>query len=197
MIRTRWGRLRTPVVAALAVLAAGCGTEHVGAAGGAGAPAAAVTAVPSTAAAVPTAEADYPCPGETPTRTPTPTASSAAPTGPPVDHYAENHGFRVPIPLHGRRRCDGLDAVKRIKGVLEPLRTRGDFAPDSTRGQLTGLGYQAAKVKVTQNGPTGIAFLVDATGLCLEGTMNSAVTTAEAFAGYPDGTDCEEPRGGH
>ncbi|MFJ9453596.1 hypothetical protein ACIRST_00820 [Kitasatospora sp. NPDC101447] len=190
MIRTRWGRLRTPVVAALAVLAAGCGTEHVGAAGGAGAPAAAVTAVPTT-------EADYPCPGETPTRTPTPTASSAAPTGPPVDHYAENHGFRVPIPLHGRRRCDGLDAVKRIKGALEPLRTRGDFAPDSTRGQLTGLGYQAAKVKVTQNGPTGIAFLVDATGLCLEGTMNSAVTTAEAFAGYPDGTDCEEPRGGH
>lgn len=196
MIRTRWGRLRTPAVAALAVLAAGCGTTHVGAPGGAGAPTAAVTA-PPTASAVPTAQGDFPCPGETPTRTPTPTASSATPTGPPVDHYAENHGFRVPIPLHGRRRCDGLDAVQRIKGALEPLRVRGDFTPDNTRGLLTGLGYQAAKVKVTQNGPTGVGFLIDADGLCLEGTMGSAVTTAEAFAGYPDGTGCEAPRGGH
>ncbi|MEU9040648.1 MULTISPECIES: hypothetical protein [unclassified Kitasatospora] len=189
MIRTRWGRLGIPAVAALAVLAAGCGTKHADAPGGTGAGGA--------TAAVPTLAADFPCPGETPTRTPTPTVSGSAQATAPVDHYAENHGFKVPIPLHGQRRCDGLDAVRRIRGALEPLRARGDFAPDSTRGLLTGLGYPAAKVKVAPNGPTGVSFLVDATPLCLEGTMSSATTAADAFAGYPDGTGCEEPRGGH
>ncbi len=189
MIRTGWGRLGIPAVAALAVLAAGCGTKRADEAGGAAAPSPSVT--------VRGAPTDFPCPGETPTRAPTPSASAGAPSGPPPDHYAENHGFKVPLPLHGQPRCDGLDAAGRIKGALEPLRTRGDFTPESTRGLLTGLGYPADKVKASENGPAGVSFLVDASGLCLEGRMSSAGTTVEAFAGYPDGTGCEAPRGGH
>ncbi|WP_393098197.1 hypothetical protein [Streptomyces sp. LN325] len=55
---------------------------------------------------------------------------------PPTDHYAENHGFMVPFPLRGRERCEGLAAVARVEGALEPLRGRGDFAPNSTRDAL-------------------------------------------------------------
>ncbi|MFD8784686.1 hypothetical protein [Kitasatospora sp. NPDC059599] len=186
-IRTRWGRLGMPAVAALAVLAAGCGTEHVDAPGGAGAP-------PTTSAgAVPGGAADFPCPGETPTRTPAPSTSSAAPTGPPLDHYAENHAFKAPLPLHGRYRCDGLAAVRRIEAALEPVRAGWRADPETIRGALVGLGYPAGKVKVQPGGD----FLVDATGLCLSGSTSGGRTTVQAFAGYADGTGCEEPRGGH
>ncbi|WBO68777.1 hypothetical protein [Streptomyces camelliae] len=118
---------------------------------------------------------------------------------PPTDHYAENHGFRVPFPLHGRSRCDGLTAVGRVKSALEPLRRRGDFAPAGVRSALTGLGYSAGKVQVYQDGPTGVGFLIDigASPWCVEGTMSSDSTKADAFGGYPDGTGCEPPRGGH
>ncbi|MFF7990637.1 hypothetical protein ACFZDG_12725 [Kitasatospora xanthocidica] len=186
MIRSRRGRLGTPAVAALAVLAAGCGTTHVDAPGGTAAPTPAVTAVAAT-------QGDYPCPGETPTRTPTPTASSAEATGPVTDHYAENHAFKAPLPLHGERRCEGLEAVRRIKVALEPVRARHQVDPDGIRKALVGLGYPADKVKVQSGG----AFLIDATGLCLSGSTAGEATSVEAFAGYPDGTGCEEPRGGH
>ncbi|MGV4984629.1 hypothetical protein ACWC0C_35550 [Streptomyces sp. NPDC001709] len=118
---------------------------------------------------------------------------------PPTDHYAENHGFRVPIPLHGQSRCDGLTAVARVKSALEPLRRRGDFAPGSVRNALTGLGYSAGKVQVYQDGSTGVGFLIDigASPWCVEGTMSSDSAKADAFGGYPDGTGCEPPSGGH
>ncbi|GAA2716749.1 hypothetical protein GCM10010315_28440 [Streptomyces luteosporeus] len=177
-------------VAVLAVLAAGCGTERAGSdAAGAG-------ASPS-AAAVPGAAADFPCPGESPLPAPRSTSGSSAPQGAPPDHYAENHGFKVPLPLHGQKRCEGLAAAGHVKGALEPLRGRGDFAPEDTRRALVALGYPAEKVRSYQNGTTGVGFLVDAASLCLEGTMSSVSIRAEAFGGYPDGTGCEPPRGGH
>ncbi|WP_229928974.1 hypothetical protein [Kitasatospora xanthocidica] len=185
-IRTRWGRLRIPAVAALAVLAAGCGTTHVDAPGGTAARTPAATAVA-------TAQGDHPCPGETPTRTPTATASNAEATGPVTDHYAENHAFKAPLPLHGERRCEGLEAVRRIKAALEPVRARYQVDPDGIRKALVGLGYPADKVKVQRGGE----FLIDATGLCLSGSTAGEATTVEAFAGYAEGTGCEEPRGGH
>ncbi|WP_167414173.1 hypothetical protein, partial [Streptomyces carpinensis] len=176
MIRTAGtGRGAVPL-ALLVVLAAGCGTQRAGDDAGA--------RVPSRpAAATPSRPADVPCPGESPTPSaPATTGDTSVPQTPPIDHYAENHGFRVPIPLHGRLRCDGLAAVARIEMALEPLRRRGDFTPDSTRRALIGLGYAAEKVESYQNG-TGVGFLVDAPSMCLEGTMYPRSTEADAFGG--------------
>ncbi|KJY25799.1 hypothetical protein [Streptomyces katrae] len=213
-------RLGMLPLAVVLLLAAGCGTQRGGGAAGADRGS---DPTPSGVAA-PSAPADFPCPDEshapatpsTPTApvTPRPTEPSAAaspraaepgetvtsgPAAPPADHYAENHAFRVPLPLHGQSRCDGLAAVGRVERALEPLRRRGDFAPESVRTALTSLGYAAGKVRTYQNGPTGVGFLVDvgASPWCVEGTMSSASTRAEAFGGYPDGTGCEPPRGGH
>ncbi|MGV9350142.1 hypothetical protein ACWDSD_36300 [Streptomyces spiralis] len=185
------GILRGAVpVALLAVLAAGCGNERAGDDVGAHGPS-------RTAAATPGASANVRCPGESPTPSaPATTADTSVPDTPPTDHYAENHGFRVPIELYGRRRCDGLAAVARIEKALEPLRRRGDFSPDGTRRVLIGLGYDAGKVEAYQNG-AGVGFLIDASSMCLEGTMYPKVTEADAFAGYPDGTGCRPPSGGH
>ncbi|MGW2251040.1 hypothetical protein ACWCXH_12660 [Kitasatospora sp. NPDC001660] len=194
MIRTTGGRFALPAVVGLALLVTGCGTEHVGSAPGAGVPSRTAVAVPSEPS-VPTVPADFPCPGESPR--PTPTAAATSPDGPP-DKWAENNGFKIPIPLHGQPRCDGLAAVKRIQGALEPQRRRSDFTPEAARTALTGLGYEAAKVRTYQSGPTRVGFLIVAgPDLCLEGAMDSATTKADAFAGYPDGTGCEPPRGGH
>lgn len=179
-----------PLLAALTLLAAGCGTQRAGQAAGDGGPSRAAVATPGT-------PVDFPCPGESAAPTPTPSAASSAPATPPTDHYAENHGFRVPLELHGRSRCDGLAAARRIERALEPLRKRGDFSPQSTRAALTGLGYAAGDVQSSQNGPTGVSFLVVARPLCLEGGIDREKTRADAFGGYPDGTDCEPPAGGH
>ncbi|MFJ6384069.1 hypothetical protein ACIQI7_29200 [Kitasatospora sp. NPDC092039] len=199
-IKTRRGRLGLPALAVLAVLAAGCGTKHADTAQGVGAgtptAAAATTAAATTAGGGPV---DFPCPGETPTPTPTPARTetpTAAPT-PPLDHYAENHGFKVPIPLHGQSRCDGLAAVRRVKAALEPLRTADDYTPDSTRGRLTGLGYPAEKVNVYAGARTAVGFTVQAAGMCLAGTVVPDAVRVEAFSGYPDHNGCDEPRGGH
>ncbi|MFF1408134.1 hypothetical protein [Streptomyces sp. NPDC058294] len=118
---------------------------------------------------------------------------------PPTDHYAENHGFDAPIPLHGQSRCGGLTAVRRVKSALEPLRRRGDFAPDNVRAALTGLGYSAGKVQAYQDGSARVGFLIDidTSPWCVEGTMSSDSTKADAFGGYPDGAGCEPPSGGH
>ncbi|MEU5771516.1 hypothetical protein [Streptomyces asoensis] len=178
-------------LAVVVLLTAGCGTQRAGDAGDAY----------RSARPTPSTPADFRCPGESsaPSAPSAPTAPAPQDrTGPPADHYAENHGFRVPIPLHGRNRCDGLAAVGRVKGALEPLRRRGDFAPDSVRGTLIGLGYSAERVRAYQNG-SGVGFLIDigVSPWCVEGTMSGDSTRAEAFGGYPDGADCEPPSGGH
>lgn len=204
MTRTTGVRRAMLPVAVLAVLVAGCGTHRAGKRTDAGG-----SAPSRNPSAAPHRPADFPCPGESPTPKSTPHATpnatpkstgSARPTGPaapPTDHYAENHGFRVPLPLHGQRRCDGLAAVRRIERALEPLRRSGDFDPARTLGVLTGLGYPAGKVQSHQDGPEGVGFLVDAAPLCLEGTMNSGATRANAFGGYPDHSGCDVPSGGH
>ncbi|MEV6670827.1 hypothetical protein [Streptomyces sp. NPDC051162] len=170
-------------IAVLALLLAGCGTQRSGDDTGAH-------------AAAPSAPVDGPCPGDS-SALPSATAGTPDPATPPTDHYAENHGFMVPLPLHGRSRCDGLAAVGRVKGALEPLRKRGDFVPGHSRDAITGLGYPAGKVKTYENGPTGVGFLIDASPLCVEGTMSRDSTQAEAFGGYPDHFGCDQPRGGH
>ncbi|MFF1546707.1 hypothetical protein [Streptomyces sp. NPDC058291] len=179
-----------PLLAALTLLAAGCGTERAGDVAGDGGPSRATATTPS-------APVDLPCPGESSAPSPSPSADPSGPATPPTDHYAENHGFLVPLALHGKLRCDGLAAARRIERVLEPLRERGDFTPQSTLGALTGLGYAAGNVRSSQDGPTGVSFVIVARPLCLEGEMNRETTRADAFGGYPDGTDCEPPSGGH
>lgn len=185
----RLGMAPMVVPALLAVLAVGCGTHRPGDEAGAEGP--------SRAAATPSAPVDFRCPGESSAPTPTRTPGTSGPATPPTDHYAENHGFMVPFPLHGRERCEGLAAVARVEGALEPLRERGDFAPDSTRDALTGLGYPASKVRTYQNGPTEVGFLIDTFPLCVEGGMNRESTQADAFGGYPDHSACDRPSGGH
>lgn len=199
MTKSRWAQVRfgMPMLAVLALVAAGCGTDRAGdddVRGGASVPTTARTPGAPGASGAPV---DFPCPGESPTPTPSSAADLSAPAPAPGDHYAENHGFMVPIPLHGQQRCDGLAAARRIEAALEPLRERGDFAPDSTRGALTGLGYAAGSVQAYQNGATGVSFLIDAQPMCLEGGMNRAATDASAFDGYPDHTGCDRPSGGH
>ncbi|MFH7594520.1 hypothetical protein WDV06_05360 [Streptomyces racemochromogenes] len=192
--------------AAVFLLTTGCGAQRADDGPDAGpradpAPAGTAAMAPAPVPA-PGTPSDSPCPGESPTPT-APGASgtpgTSAPSAPPADHYAENHAFRIPLPLHGQSRCDGLAAVGRVEHALEPLRRRGDFAPESVRSALSGLGYATGKVHAYQNGPTGVGFLVDigASPWCVEGTMSRDSTRAEAFGGYPDGTGCEPPRGGH
>ncbi|MFD9635633.1 hypothetical protein ACFWX8_34030, partial [Streptomyces violascens] len=48
-----------------------------------------------------------------------------------------------------------------------------------------------------QDGPTGVGFLIDGSPICLEGTMSSRATEADAFGGCPDHFGCDQPRGGH
>ncbi|MFE0508813.1 hypothetical protein [Streptomyces sp. NPDC058964] len=186
---TRFRRGMLPMTL-LAVLAAGCGTHRAGDGTGADGP-------PRTGKSASSTRADFPCPGESPSPIPSPTAATSGPAAPPTDHYAENHGFMVPFPLHGQRRCDGLTAVEHIKTALEPLRERGDFDPESTRTALVRLGYPDETVRSYQNGPTGVGFLVDTYPLCLEGEMNRASTQADAFGDYPDHSGCDQPSGGH
>ncbi|MGA5129950.1 hypothetical protein ACPCTO_09110 [Streptomyces olivoreticuli] len=192
MTRATGIRLGMLPLAVMAMFAAGCGTQRSGDDAGAAKSSQAAVATPGT----PT---DFPCPDESSAPAPPTTAGTSDPAVPPTDHYAENHGFMVPFPLHGRQRCEGLAAIGRVKSVLEPLRKRGDFAPESVRSALTGLGYSTGKVQSYQNGPTGVGFLidVDASPLCLEGTMSRDSTQAEAFGGYPDHSGCDRPSGGH
>ncbi|MFI1100456.1 hypothetical protein [Streptomyces melanogenes] len=191
MIRTARIRAGVLPMAVLALLVTGCGTERAGSGAGAD------RASSRTPVATPSTPVDFPCPGESPTSAPPAATSGTTPAVPPTDHYAENHGFMVPFPLHGKRRCEGLQAVGRVERALEPLRKRRDFAPESTRTALTGLGYPAGRVSSYQNGPTGVGFLIDAFPLCVEGTMDRSSTKAEAFGGYPDHSGCDRPSGGH
>ncbi|MEU5539815.1 hypothetical protein, partial [Streptomyces sp. NPDC020362] len=151
-----------------------------------------------SAAATPSTPADFPCPGESPTATPRPSTYSPSPTAPPTDHYAENHGFMVPFALHGKRRCQGLAAVGRVRAALEPLRRRGDFTADGARRALAGIGYSAGQVQTYQDG-SGVGFLieVDDYPVCVEGRMTGAETKADTFGGYPDHNGCDQPSGGH
>lgn len=187
-----------PVVM-LALLAAGCGTRHAaGTVEANGSPQATpTTSATSSTPATPSIPADFPCPGETSTPTPTPTAHVKVTSG---DHYTENHGFRTPFALHGQRRCDGLAAVAHVKSALEPLRKRGDFAPEHTRSALTGPGYPAQQVRSYRLGPDGVGFRIEADTspiMCVTGTMGTKSVQAKAFGGYPDHPGCETPSGGH
>ncbi|MEV0275827.1 hypothetical protein AB0I22_05495 [Streptomyces sp. NPDC050610] len=191
MSGARPGVLLAAMAAMAAVLVTGCGTERSGESAGA--------AAPSRTVATPSRPANFPCPGES--RTPSPTRTAGASSdhdGPPADHDAENHGFRVPFELYGQHRCDGLAAVKRVKGALEPLRERGDFAPENVKAALTGLGYPAGKVSSYEYGPGSAGFLIEADeSLCVEGRVSGDSTEANAFGGYPDHSGCEIPSGGH
>lgn len=142
----------------------------------------------------PSAPLDFPCPGETPTPTIEQPQDGASALD---DRYVENHQYRVPFPLHGQRRCDGIAAAQRITAALEPLRAGGDLSPGTVRAALTGLGYSEDDVEAHFNGPVVVNFLVDATPLCLEGSLNRVGVEVTAFGGYPDHVGCDTPSGGH
>ncbi|WP_329359909.1 hypothetical protein [Streptomyces sp. NBC_01483] len=194
-LRKTRARLGMLPLAVMVLLTAGCGTQRAGDT----ADAYRRSHPTPTGISTPSTPADFTCPGESPKPTARTAATTPSSTVPPTDHYAENHGFRVPIPLHGQSRCDGLTAVGRVKSALELLRQRDDFAPDSVRNALASLGYSAGKVQAYQDGSAGVGFLIDigASPWCVEGTMSSDSTKADAFGGYPDGTGCEPPSGGH
>src|SRR4051812_15127974 len=183
-----------PTLAAVAALAlAGCGTRTADDAG---------AGVPSGHPAVPSSHAvpspsDPPCPGETPTPSPTATGLAEPGAGDGAPHYAENNGFKVPLPLHGQPRCEGLAQARELTAALETLREKRDFTTGHVHDRIVGLGYDPDAVGVFANGPTGVSFLVDHAPICLEGTMDRATTKVDSFAGYPDSTGCQRPTGGH
>ncbi|MCF3135055.1 hypothetical protein [Streptomyces olivochromogenes] len=193
--RKTGARLGMLPLTVMVLLTAGCGTQRAGKT----ADAYRRSHPTPTGISTPSTQADFTCPGESPKPTAPPAAHTPTSTLPPTDHYAENHGYQVPIPLHGQNRCDGLTAVGRVEKALEPLRRRGDFAPDSVRNALTNLGYSAGKVQAYQDGSAGVGFLIDigVSPWCVEGTMSGESTKADAFGGYPDGTNCQPPSGGH
>lgn len=183
------------VVALLALALAGCGTRTVDGTGSqvpSGRPAPAATSASASAS-----PSDALCPGETPSPTPTAPAVTEPNIGDGAPHYAENHGFMVPIALHGQRRCEGLAEIRRMTAALEPLREKRDFSAGHVSDGLVGLGYEPGSVTVSVYGSTSVSFLVDRTPFCFKGTMNSAATEIDAFGGYPDGTHCRPPTGGH
>ncbi|WP_372347360.1 hypothetical protein [Streptomyces sp. KL116D] len=120
-------------------------------------------------------------------------------TAQPGDHYAENHGFRVPFALHGQRRCDGLAAVRRVEHALRPLRERGDFTAKSaasgrwsrsaSRRWRAGAAGQRRGVLPRHRRP-------DAT---VRGgrPVPGGPAGRRAFGGYPDHVGCDLPSGGH
>ncbi|WP_079064481.1 hypothetical protein [Streptomyces sp. NRRL F-4489] len=195
MTKSTGVRVGVVPIAVLAFFAAGCGSERPGTETPAGSPSRAAAVEPSRPGA-PKRQVDFPCPGETSGPTPSASAGPTGPAGPPADHYAENHGFKDPIQLHGQRRCEGIAAVKRVKNALEPLRVRKSIDLESARRALASLGYPATGVEVTKVEP-GVSFLINASPLCIEGKVNPHFVEADAFGGYPDGTGCEPPRGGH
>lgn len=195
--RSRRAALALPsslaAVAVLALALAGCGTRTADDAG-AGVPSGHPAATSSRAVPTPS---DPLCPGETPTPTPTATGVPEPEAGDGAPHYAENNGFKIPLPLHGKPRCEGLAQARKMTAALEPLREKRDFGTGHVRDSIVGLGYAPDSVGVFANGPTGVSFLVDHAPICLEGTMDLATTKVDAFAGYPDSTGCQRPTGGH
>jgi hypothetical protein len=185
--------LPSALVAVAALVLVGCGTRTADDAG-AGVPSGHPAVTSSHAAPAPS-PSDPPCPGETPT--PTTTGLPAPDAGDGAPHYAENNGFKVPLPLHGQPRCEGLAQARKLTAALEPLREKRDFTTDHVHDRIVGLGYAADSVGVFANGPTGVSFLVDHAPICLEGTMDKATTKVDSFAGYPDSTGCQRPAGGH
>ncbi|MCQ4207201.1 hypothetical protein [Streptomyces longispororuber] len=151
-----------------------------------------------TAVSSPRVPKDFRCPGEDPSPSPTGSPASDGATAQPGDHYAENHGFRVPFPLHGQRRCDGLAAVRQVEHALRPLRERGDFTAKSAQRALVATGFPDGGVRAQQDSG-GVYFLVtvDETPLCVEGALYPAGLRADAFGGYPDHVGCDLPSGGH
>ncbi|MER0480336.1 hypothetical protein ABR737_18680 [Streptomyces sp. Edi2] len=84
--------------------------------------------------------------------------------------------------------------------MLEALRKRGDCNPPEHPQRAHRPGYSAGKVQSHENGPTGVSFLIEASPLCLEGTMHRRTTQADTSGGYPDYPDhygCDVPSGGH
>ncbi|SFF26277.1 hypothetical protein SAMN05216251_110180 [Actinacidiphila alni] len=178
-------------VAVLALVLSGCGTRTADGTG-AGLPSGHPPVATSRAVTTPP---EVLCPGET--ATPAPTATGLPEAGDGAPHYAENNGFKIPLPLHGQPRCEGLAQARALTAALEPLRKKKDFGTGHVHDSIVGLGYDPAVVGVFQNGPTGVSFLVDHAPICLEGTMDLATTKVDAFAGYPDSTGCQRPTGGH
>lgn len=194
--RRRTTLLLLPLLLAALPALAGCGTQpyRVPVASAPSAPSAAPSA-PS--AATPSPISDPLCPGES--RSPSASAPAAGEPGPGdgPPNYADNNGFMVPFPLHGRQRCAGLAQVQRITTALQPLLAQHDFVPADTAARLVGLGYAADKVVAVQNGPTGVSFTVDLLPICLEGTLDRASVQAQAHGSYPDNNSCTPRQGGH
>ncbi|MEV1018882.1 hypothetical protein [Streptomyces sp. NPDC050264] len=157
-------------VVLLAVLAAGCGEQGRSSA----ADEYRRTHPTPTAVSSPPTPEDHHCPGESPS--PPPSA--------PGDHYAENHGFRVPFELHGEQRCEGLTAVGRVQHALEPLRERGDFEERSTHDAPARPDFPDRSVESYEDGG-GVGFLVtvDDSPVCVEGTLSRVSVQAHAFGG--------------
>jgi hypothetical protein len=85
---------------------------------------------------------------------PSVTVSASAPVDPrpPGDgppHYTDNSNWKQRHELTAAERKEGDRLAGRIRPALAELRAAGDFAPESTRRALLGLGLAADRVGVT------------------------------------------------
>lgn len=106
-------------------------------------------------------------------------------------------GRALAEPVGGAEQAGGLPVPRREPHAEVHTECDTEVHGVRTHGVLTGLGYSAGNVQSYQDGPEGLGFLVDAAPLCLEGTMHSGATRANAFGGYPDHSGCDVPSGGH
>jgi hypothetical protein len=78
-----------------------------------------------------------------------PTLEQDAGPGDAPPNYADNNSWKQRSELSAADKKEGDRLAGRIRPLLTDLRAAGDFAPESTRAALLGLGLAADKVGVS------------------------------------------------
>jgi hypothetical protein len=142
---TRQAGLR-PAVILLCLLAAGC--AQPGTRDGDSSPLpSSSSSLPSSSSSLPSSSSSLPSPSAviaSPAE-----AAQAAPPGDGAPHEAENNGWKRRPDLTADQQRAGDALAARIRPRLAALRATGDFAPESTRQTLLGLGLRSEDVQVT------------------------------------------------
>lgn len=109
-------------------------------------------------------------------------------------HYGDNHAWRDRLELEPADRMVGVMAVRKIRPVLERMRAKGGFTPDSVRTALLGLGFEPLTTTAyPMRATTGVAFEVyPGRGACVYGSLQRDRMTAKVDGVRQEG-GCAEP----
>jgi hypothetical protein len=78
-----------------------------------------------------------------------PTEPVLEPTGDGPPNHADNNGWKQRPDLSAAEKKEGDQLADRIRSALAELRAAQDFAPESTRQALLGLGISSDRMDVT------------------------------------------------